>query len=54
MQLSDIWERPIWALKQLLPLRYETEYHDKEGKWFCIWKMWLGECFNTRYYKLAS
>lgn len=36
-----------WAIKQLLPLTYRTEYRDEqERKHYTVWKMWFGRCFN--------
>lgn len=35
----------LWHIKQLLPLKYHTEY-GKNGKTFVtVWKMWFGRCF---------
>ena len=37
----------MWYLKQLLPLTYWTKYRTDDGhQHFCIWKMWLGRCYN--------
>ena len=53
----------IWYLKQLLPLRYESEFiehiEDSESAeggqpTLCIWRMWMGRCFNVRYWRLAE
>jgi len=42
----------IWYLKQLLPLRYETTYGENGNRYFEIWRMWFGRCFNQRRYRL--
>ena len=48
------WERVIWYMKQLLPLRYETIYGGTGGKrYLSIWRMWFGRCFNVRTWELA-
>lgn len=40
-------QKVIWTLQQLFPLTYRTKYSDTAGnKYFCVWKMWLGRCFN--------
>ena len=37
-----------WAIKQLLPLRYQTFYTDSNNqKHFEAWLMWFGKCFNV-------
>lgn len=33
-----------WTLKQILPMTYWTTYSDGDGRWFCMWRMWLGRC----------
>ena len=35
-----------WAIRQLLPLHYQTFYTEKEQRHFTVWQMWLGRCFN--------
>lgn len=43
---ADNRERIRWYLKQLLPLRYLSHYHDADGRLhFCDWRMWFGRCF---------
>lgn len=36
----------IWAIKQLLPLTYRTTYGENGKRYFCVWQMWFGRCFN--------
>lgn len=36
----------IWALKQLLPLTYRSFYTEAGRTHFCVWRMWLGRCFD--------
>jgi hypothetical protein len=44
-----------WYLKQLLPLRYETEYTDSQGvDWLVQWKMWFGKVFDIREWILST
>jgi len=44
-----------WYLKQLLPLFYTSEFTDQEDiRRLCVWRMWLGRCFNVRWYVLAE
>jgi hypothetical protein len=47
-------QRLIWYIKQLLPLKYDTVFRENEVKKLCIWHMWLGRCFNIRYFQLAE
>ncbi len=35
----------LWYLKQLLPLRYETEYTEGGYRYREKWRMWFGRCF---------
>jgi hypothetical protein len=35
-----------WYLKQLLPLTYRTTYLEKGSKYYTVWCMWFGQCFN--------
>lgn len=37
--------RLVWYVKQLLPLRYETEYLEGSQEKHCVWRMWFGRCF---------
>lgn len=47
--------RIVWYFKQLLPLKYKSEYwatRDSDGekvKVTCVWRMWFGVCFNSVY-----
>jgi hypothetical protein len=44
-----------WVLKQLLPFTYHSVFVDEKGqKWFCIWNMWLGKCFNIENIKICT
>jgi len=43
-----------WYIKQLFPLRYESEYIEDSKPRLTIWRMWLGRCFNVRSFILAS
>ena len=44
-----------WIIKQLFPLTYRTYYSDQEGqRYFCVWRMWLGRCFDVEHVKVAS
>ena len=41
-------ERIKWYARQLLPLTYRSHYSDEAGRrHFCVWKMWLGRCFDV-------
>ena len=40
----------VWYLKQLLPLTYRSLYVCGEEHQFCVWKMWLGKCYNIKSY----
>lgn len=44
----DIFKRPTWWLKQWLPLTYRTRFTETQtGKrFFVVWKMWFGECYD--------
>ena len=41
-----------WYLKQLFPLKYDTEYSENGKSYVTIWKMWLGRCFAIKKYEL--
>jgi len=43
-----------WYIKQLLPLRYESQYIEDGKPRLTIWRMWFGRCFGTRSFILAS
>ena len=47
-------ERVKWYLKQLLPLTYVTKFTENDKRRLCVWRMWLGRCFNVRYFNLAA
>lgn len=34
-------------LKQLFPLTYRTTYIENGQRHVCVWKMWLGRCFDV-------
>ncbi len=36
----------LWALKQLIPLTYWSTYESGGEKYFSIWRMWFGRCFD--------
>ncbi len=36
----------FWYIKQLIPLTYYTTYRSDGVKYFHIWKMWFGKCYN--------
>lgn len=41
-------DKLLWYLKQLLPLRYVTQYGEN-GEWYVsTWRMWFGRCFDIR------
>ncbi len=35
-----------WTRKQLFPLTYRTRYEEDGVRHFCVWRMWLGRCFD--------
>ena len=35
-----------WLFKQLLPFSYWTRYEQDGKKYFTIWNMWFGKCYN--------
>lgn len=43
-----------WYFKQLFPLTYRTTYRDEVGRWFCVWRMWLGRCFDVQTVRIAE
>lgn len=43
-----------WYIKQLVPLTYDTTFYENGEHKLCIWKMFLGRCYNVRYFKLAE
>jgi len=44
----------LWYLKQLLPLTYRTTYGKDGKKFFTVWNMWFGVCFNVDEYEIVS
>ncbi len=44
----------MWYLKQLFPFRYITTFRRNNQWWLCIWRMFLGRCFDIRYFRLES
>ena len=40
-------DKIIWYVKQLLPFSYWTIYEKDAKRYFCIWKMWFGRCFDV-------
>ena len=44
----------IWLIKQLLPLRYDSTFTECGVRQLCTWRMWLGWCFDIRYYTLSQ
>jgi hypothetical protein len=46
MEIADKLESILWYFKQLLPLTYRTTYERDNKKYFCVWNMWFGRCFN--------
>ena len=36
----------IWTLKQLVPLTYRSHYEKDGAHHFCVWRMWMGKCFD--------
>jgi len=60
-QVNAIVRRLTWYVKQIFPFIYISTYmlnHDGEKevnkRQLCIWRMWLGRCFNVRYFDLAA
>jgi hypothetical protein len=43
-----ILSRLLWFPKQLLPLRYHTNYWENGKHYHCDWNMFLGRCFNVK------
>jgi len=36
-----------WYARQMLPLRYESNYEQNGKPVHCTWRMWFGRCFNV-------
>ena len=45
MEFRDFFDRPAWAFRQLLPLRYVSSYQSDGESRSVVWRMWLGRCF---------
>lgn len=43
-----------WYFKQLLPLRYHSEYISNGDFYICDWRMWLGRCFDIEERKVCE
>jgi hypothetical protein len=43
----------VWALKQLLPFGYCSEYGTNGRKEVAVWRMWMGRCFAVRRWQVA-
>lgn len=41
-----LFNKIVWPLKQLFPHTCRTTYYQEGKKHFCVWKMWLGRCFD--------
>jgi hypothetical protein len=54
MDLRDIIDRPLWTLKQLFPLTYRTTYGEGDKRYFSVWRMWLGRCFDVETYQIVG
>jgi len=37
-----------WYFKQLLPLKWETNYWENGKHYHCNWRMFFGRCFNIK------
>jgi len=46
--------RIVWYLKQLLPLKYDTEYGQDGKSYVSVWRMWFGRCFAVKKYELKE
>lgn len=47
-------ERVKWYIKQLFPLMYVATFKEDAKRRLCIWRMWLGRCFDVRYFNLEA
>ena len=43
-----------WYIKQIFPLMYKTTYGKDGKKYFCVWRMWLGRCFQIEEHEIVS
>lgn len=44
----------LWYLKQLFPLTYRSKYNMDGKKYFHVWQMWFGKCFNSEKYEIIE
>lgn len=51
--MSTVVNKLMWYVKQLFPLTYVTTFTEDNKRRLCIWRMWMGRCFNVRYFSLA-
>lgn len=49
-----MYKKLIWCVKQLLPLKYDTAFTEAGVGRLCIWRMWLGRCFDIRWFELSG
>jgi hypothetical protein len=42
-----------WALKQMFPFSYCSEYKTSGHKEVAVWHMWMGRCFAVRRWRVA-
>lgn len=47
-------ERAIWYVKQLLPLRYVSEYIEGGEARVSVWRMWFGRCFDVKTWRVKQ
>jgi hypothetical protein len=47
-------QRLLWYIKQLFPFTYVTDYCEDEKHWVCVWKMWIGRCFDIRKWEVRG
>ena len=47
-------EKIKWFLRQLLPLTYRSRYTSNNEPHFCVWKMWLGKCYQVEDYVIQT
>lgn len=53
-------KRHARRIRQLLPLTYRTRYRrvNEDGsigpEIFCVWRMWLGRCFDVERVEVAA
>lgn len=44
----------LWALKQLLPLKYHTTYGRDGAQYVSVWRMWFGRCFSIEEWQVVG